>query len=422
MRKANEYGFLPGNDAAENSRILQELLDLGGEILVELAGIYDLSETVEIGDDTTLCFQKGASIRRQPSKTGRTGMLMVNRGCDRAQYNRGIKLIGLHIDCNGIESDDRWEDSRLVGMSAHVCMIYVKDLVVEDFSCTGLLVKDYGIQISAFENIRLEHLYFQGDKDGIHLGWGRGFVIRHGKFCTYDDPIALNAFDYSSSNTHVGWIEDGLIEDCYDLAADETAGHFCRILGGAWSDWKEGMQVQHSDTVCHGGRVYRVVMRPDGKLRTSHTPPNHERMGEVGVYDGIHWVLVRDEAVYNCGCRNILFRDIHLQKKRDRAMQIALNDDIWARSYVPGCSPVPQGDLTFERVFVEGEINSVLYINYPSESITFRDTNLSSSKITFHAEALEGLRYPSVDLTLQNVTHTSQSIACEGVTVCIKEA
>ncbi|MBO7169753.1 MAG: hypothetical protein J6W28_01080 [Clostridia bacterium] len=422
MINANQYGFLPDNDAAENSRILQELLDLGGEITVELAGVYELSETVEIGDNTTLRFCTGASIRRRASKTGRTGMLIVNRGCDHAQYNRGIKLIGLHIDCNGIESDDRWEDSRLVGMSAHVCMIYVKDLVVEDFSCTGLLVKDYGIQISAFENIRLEHLYFQGDKDGVHLGWGRGFVIRHAKFCTYDDPIALNAFDYSSSNTHVGWIEDGLIEDCTDLAADETAGHFCRILGGAWSDWQEGMQVQHSDTVCYGGRVYRVDMRPDGKLRTSRTPPTHERMGEVRVYDDIHWVLVRDEAVYDCGCRNILFRDIHLQKKRDRAMQIALNDDTWARSYVAGCCPVPQGNLTFERVYVEGEINSVLYINYPSENITFRDTDLGSSKITFHAEELEGLCYPSVSLTLQNVTCTPQSIVCEGVTVCAKNA
>ena len=422
MKNANEYGFLPGNGAAENSRILQELLDEGGEISVEASGVYDLSETVEIGDDTTLRFASGAVIRRQASKTGRTGMLMVNRGCDLAKYNRNIRLIGLHIDCNGIESDDHWEDSRLVGMSAHVCMIYVKDLVVEDFSCTGLLVKDYGIQISAFENIRLEHLYFEGDKDGVHLGWGRGFVIRHGKFRTFDDPIALNAFDYSTSNTHVGWIEDGLIEDCYDLAAEDTAGHFCRILGGAWSDWKEGMQVGHSDTVCHGGRVYRVVMRPDGKFRTSLTPPTHERLGEVGVYDGIHWVLVRKEAAYDCGCRNILFRDIHLQKKRDRAMQIALNDDSWARSYVAGCHPVPQGDLTFERVFVEAEINSALYINYPSENITFRHTDLGAAKITFHAENLEALRYPPVTLTLQNVTRTEESIAAEGIAVCIKEA
>jgi hypothetical protein len=70
---------------------------------------------------------------------------------------------------------------------------------------------------------------------------------------------------------------------------------------------------------------------------------------------------------------------------------------------------------------VEGEINSALYINYPVENITFRDTNLGASRITFHAEELEGLRYPSVDLTLQNVTYTPQSIVREGIALCIKE-
>ena len=32
----------------------------------------------------------------------------------------------------------------------------------------------------------------------------------------------------------MGWIEDGLIEDCYDLADEDTTGYFCRILAGAW--------------------------------------------------------------------------------------------------------------------------------------------------------------------------------------------
>ena len=27
----------------------------------------------------------------------------------------------------------------------------------------------------------------------------------------------LNAFDYATSNTHVGWIENGIIENCTDL-------------------------------------------------------------------------------------------------------------------------------------------------------------------------------------------------------------
>lgn len=410
MRNANLCGFLPGNDAKENAKALQSVIDLGGDIIVERAGVYDLSETVEIGDNTTLIFDKGVQIRRQPGRTGRNGIAFVNKGASTHTYNQNIKLIGLHIDCNGVESHDWGTDSLHVGLRAQVGMIYIKNLVVEDYECIGLLKKDYGIQISAFENIRLEHLYITGDKDGVHLGWGRGFVIRHGKFCTYDDPIALNGFDYSPSNPHVGWIEDGVIEDCYDLDADTTTGHFCRILGGAWRDWYEGMTVQHSHTVCANGRVYRVVMRPNGEEYTSLTPPSHS-FG-VAVYDGISWVCVRDEAVYDCGCRNIVLRNIHLQKKRSqRAISIALNNDRYAKSYVVGCQPVPQGSITLERIFIENEVPQLLGSNYPSENITIKDTDMKDSKVYFWAKDLEGLVYPTVDITFENVIRTEDSVA-----------
>ena len=284
-----------------------------------------------------------------------------------------------------------------------------------------ILKKDYGIQVSAFENIRLEHLYITGEKDGVHLGWGRGFVIRHGRFCTYDDPIALNAFDYSPSNTHVGWIEDGLIEDCYDLDADSTTGHFCRILGGAWCDWYVGMRVQHSHTVCANGRVYRVVMRPNGEEYTSLTPPSHS-FG-VAVYDGIQWVCVRDEAVYDCGCRNLVFRDIHLQKDRPhRAIGISLNNDVYARSYVVGSRPVPQGNITFERIYIENKVPKLLGSNYPTENITIKDTDMKDSRIYFLAEQMEGLSYPAVSLTLENVIcRTDFLVSDEGHPVCVIE-
>lgn len=409
MKSANEYGFLPNNDAYQNAIALQAVVELGGEIFVERAGVYDLSETVEIGDDTTLIFGEGVQICRQQSRSGRNGIAFVNKGASTHTYNHDIKIIGLHLDCNGIESADWGANSRHVGLRAQVGMIYVKNLVVEGYECIGLLKKDYGIQISAFEHIRLENLYIVGEKDGVHLGWGRDFVIRHGRFCTFDDPIALNAFDYSPSNTHVGWIENGLIEDCYDLDADTTTGYFCRILGGAWCDWYEGMEVQHSDTVCSFGRVYRVVMKPDGKFYRSMTPPSHE-FG-VAVYDGIQWVCVRDEAVYDCGCRNIVFRDIHLQKKREhRAIGISLNYDQYARSYVPNCKPVPHSNITLERIFIESDVKKLFGSNYPSENIRLTDTDMKDAKLYFDAVELGGLSYPTLDLTLERVKRTEDSV------------
>lgn len=408
MKNANLYGFSTGNDGLTNAKILQELIDGGGEIIVETEGIYDISKTIEIGDNTTLRFAKGVQIRRQPNPTQRNGMLLINKGITTHTYNENIKIIGLHIDCNNVESGDWGVDSFYVGLRAHVGMIYIKNLYVEDFECIGVQKCDYAIQVSAFENIHLEKLYITGDKDGVHLGWGKGFVIRNGRFCTFDDPIALNAFDYATSNTHVGWIEDGIIEDCYDLDAEETTGYFCRILGGAWTDWFEGMQVQHSDTVCSAGRVYRVIARPDGETYTSYTPPSHEFGTET--YDGINWACVRDEAVYDCGCRNIVLRDIHLQKKRYSAIGLALNYDVYARSFYQGCTILPHENIEFDNIFLENKAKYFIESNHPTKNIRIKNTDLKDSAVYYMTTKVDGLIYPEADITLENVIRNENSI------------
>ena len=413
MTNANNLGFLPGNDAGSNTIALQRAIDLGGEIVVSAKGIYDMTGTVFIGDNTTLIFEKGVHIRRQKPNDGTASQLFMNKGCNTGVYNKNITIIGLHIDCNGIESGDWGENSRIVGLRAQVGMIYVEDLIVRDFECIGLLEKDYAIQISAFKNILLEDIYCDGNKDGVHLGWGRGFTIRRGKFRTYDDPIALNAFDYSTSNTHVGWIEDGLIEDCYDLSAPSTVGFFCRILGGCWTDWRSGMEIQHSDTVCHNGNVYRAVLLPNGKRYTSVTPPTHIGIGATATYDGICWVCVREEAVYDCGCRNITIRNVHLQKERRAAVAFSLNNDEYARSYVKGAFPTPHKDIHFDNIVVENNVKYFLYSDYPSENISFKNIELNDALIYFKDHKLDGLIYPPVDITLTDVKNAENNLKAD---------
>ena len=413
MINANDLGFKPGNNAYENSLALQRAVECGKEITVKEAGVYDVSETVLIGDNTTLIFEKGITLRRQPSKSGKNTPVFLNSGCDSATYNRNITIIGLHIDCNGVEDTDYGFDTNRVGLRAHVGMIFVKNLTVRDYSCVGLLKEDYGIQISAFENVLLEDLFFEGDKDGVHLGWGKDFIIRRGKFRTFDDPIALNAFDYSTSNTHVGWIENGLIEDCTDLDDKSTTGFFCRILGGAWCDWEKGMSVQHSDTVCHGGRVYRAVMQPDGIFRVSNVPPTHSEPWVAIEYGGIKWVCVRNEAVYDCGCRNITLKNIRLQKKRTVAVAISLNNDVWARSYRKGCTMPPQENITLQNFTVENEVDILLHSNYPCDNVTVADTDTEDARLVFAALPLEGLTYPVANVTLNNVITNENSLICD---------
>ena len=182
MINANEYGFLPENTPYKNSEAFQKALDVGGEIHVYAPGIYRISEQLEIGDNTRLVFADGVVLQREASKSGVNGNAFINKGAVKGECNRNIEIIGLHLECNGIESDDFGINSRIVGLRAQVAMIYVENLRVDGFECHGLLAKDYAIQICAFKNIDLNNLYVTGNKDGVHLGWGDGFAIRNGKF------------------------------------------------------------------------------------------------------------------------------------------------------------------------------------------------------------------------------------------------
>ena len=61
---ARDYGFLPSASAHENREALQRALDCGGEITVDVAGIYDVGGTVLIGSNTRLAFAEGTAVRR----------------------------------------------------------------------------------------------------------------------------------------------------------------------------------------------------------------------------------------------------------------------------------------------------------------------------------------------------------------------
>ena len=410
MINANEYGFLPENNAYKNSEALQKAIDIGGVIEIKASGIYKISEQIEIGDNTKLVFREGVILQREASVTGINGNAFINKGAINGEYNRNIEIIGLHLECNGIESSDFGVDSRIAGLRAQVAMIYVENLKIDGFRCHGLLEKDYAIQVSAFKNIVLNNLYITGNKDGVHLGWGDGFVISNGKFRTFDDPIALNAFDYATSNTHVGWIENGIIENCVDLDDNSTTGFFCRILGGAWCRWHKGMQVQHSDTVAVNGKTYRVLMNPkDGKLYTSHTPPCHEK--GIAEYDGINWVAVRNTEELDCGCRNITIRNCSLQKKRDIGIAISLNYDTYARSCYPGCVCVPQSGITLDNIVLENDVYILLHSTYPSENITLKNTDFKNSKLCFDTVSqADKIIYPEVEIKTENVVFGENTI------------
>lgn len=114
-----------------------------------------------------------------------------------------------------------------------ISFFYAKDIRIERFRCNDLTKMQFGIHIGTFEDLIIDDVIIKGEKDGVHLGRGKRFTIRNGIFQTFDYAIALNTHNYTTSNPELGWIENGIIENCHDLNAENTTGYFCRILAGA---------------------------------------------------------------------------------------------------------------------------------------------------------------------------------------------
>ena len=410
VKYADRYGFLPDNDGVANSEALQRCLDGGGKIRVRKAGTYEISRTLMLDSDTDLSFDQGVVLSKTvgPDSLG-ARFAFINRGAFNREYDENIHISGLHLRCNGLDSRSGQELDMpgIVGLSCQLGFFYVKDLIIDHFTLLDLPPRDFAIQICTFENASVENVHIEGMKDAVHFGPGRGFVVRHGIFKTFDDPIALNAHDYTTSNPELGWIEDGLIEDCIDLddPANGTTGFFARILAGGWRDWEEGMDIQSSgDAVVSEGRIYRTN-GPKVKVNyTSTFRPSHEE-GTVTYPDGITWTMSQNRNIcHSCGVRNVVFRDILLQKKRNVALCLHFDHDQYSRSYYPYAEIPVQSNIVFERVTVENEIPVLIQSRTPVDSIILRDSRIGNSVIRLlNAIDAPGMQYDTTLVRLERV-------------------
>lgn len=235
----------------------------------------------------------------------------------------------------------------------------------------------------------------------MHLGRGRRFTIRDGIFDTYDDAIALNGHDYDVGNPELGWIEDGLIDNCQDLTHDgeTTDGYFCRMLAGGWTDWFPGIKLQKSDTVAANGKLYRVKEDADGTEYISTICPSHQQGMEIE--EGIHWVVVQNEITYTAGVRNVMFRNIFLQKPRT-GFSIHFDNDRYSRSYYPGAEVPYQEKVLFDgiRVLHKKKIH-LMEIGTPVDIVHITNSVIGDSTICFHGNhALED--YGTTKVSINN--------------------
>ncbi|MCF0173564.1 MAG: hypothetical protein HUJ91_07565, partial [Bacteroidales bacterium] len=212
-RNAADFGFRPTASAEENARALQKALDLGGTIQITEPGIYDICSTMLIGSNTTLEFGAGVQIRKQTNRKGEFATyVFINRGAFSKTYDENIRIEGLTLICNGLDSGN--DVDKVIGMMGHLSFYYVKHLAIDRFTTLDGTPHTYAIQVCSFEDLSVTGARIEGMKDAVHLCRGNKFVIRDCIFKTYDDPLAFNAHDYLLSVPELGWIEDGVVENC----------------------------------------------------------------------------------------------------------------------------------------------------------------------------------------------------------------
>ena len=103
------------------------------------------------------------------------------------------------------------------------------------------------------------------------------------------------------------------------------------------------MEVQQSDAAVSGGIIYRVQGVANGPTRKSMKRPTHKNGNQV--IDGITWRAVQEDVVYTAGVRNVIFRDIFLEKPRT-AFSIHFDNDGHSRSNYPGAE-IPSRNIFF---------------------------------------------------------------------------
>jgi hypothetical protein len=372
---ACSYGFSADSSGVSNQKTLQRLVEHGGTIIVSRPGVYKLAGTVSLTSNTTLSFGNNVKIEKV-NEVGAFSHVFVNKGAANRVYDRNIEIDGLSLVVNGVDYNDF---KYAYGLRGQLAFFYIKDLRINHFRCEDLGRAQYCIHICTFEDVLIDDVIIKGGKDGIHLGMGKRFHINNGVFQTKDDPIALNAHDYATGNPEYGWIENGIIENCHDL---DDGGYFTRILAGAWTDWKEGMEVQQSDVVVANGKMYRVQNQPDGKVYISKTCPSHDT-GTVQI-DGINWGMMQNQHVgYNCGVRNVTFRNIFITKPRI-VFSIHFDNDKFSHSYYPGAVRPVQENITFDNVNIQfDEKKPFLQIKTPVDMVTIHNCTFRDNYIEF---------------------------------------
>ena len=386
MKNASAFGFLPSNDGITNAENLQQCLNGGGTIVIDIPGVYLISRTLLVDSNTTILIGNNVIFKKAKGTDGVFGRhTFLNRGALSKSYNENITIKGLNLVTNSLGAGT--DIQQIFGLRGEVAMFYIKNLHIDGFTCLDGDAFNYNIHVCTFEDILIENVHIEGLKDGIHLGRGRKFVIRHCKFATNDDAIAINAHDYPGSNAEIGDLEDGIVEDITYLKAPSSyaKARGALMIVGSWSDWKSGNKyIPNGDTVVSNGRIYMTYGERSTTEMVSTIRPTHE-VGVETYADGVTWVMKQENVAYSANVRRVNFYNIYCYRNSSMLFPFYLENDAYVRCYYPNSVPPTIEDISISNVHIPNDVvvDSFAKFFCPFKNLIIRDSDWSDDGLCF---------------------------------------
>lgn len=303
------------------TRALQKALDenVTVHIPASLATIY-LDGPVVIRSGQRLLIDDGVELRLKPD----TSTCMIRNEhptpgklgpVSDANPDRDIVIDGgtwTTLAVTHQESNGNWTGGpdRANALHGHgtVLLNNVRGVVVRNVTIKEC--RPHGIQLSNVSEFLIENIRFVNHgRDGVHINGPTSFgVVRNVRGVTWDDMVAINAWDWKNTCMAFGPIHDIVVEDVHAGSAESDYRAHMRLLGGT----------KHFDD---GGRIacdiYNIVVRDVSRVETfkMYDQPNLEVGVNIDFADPIG------------DFRNLYFSDITLHQPREHAFPIASNID-----------------------------------------------------------------------------------------------
>lgn len=401
-KNTSAFGFLPTASGDENNVALQNAVNGGGTILVDLPGTYDLSGNIVIPSNTTIIFGANTFVRKVANGSNVVSKhIFINEGAQTRTYNENISIIGLHLYPNGKSGNG---GIVIYGLRGHIALFYVKNVLLKDITIIdSTQLNDFNIHICTFDSVTIDNVQINSYKDGLHFGNGKNLTIRDCVLATKDDPIALNAYDYVSGNPELGWLENIHI---YNTTLEERAdsnGRAIELIGGGWSDWAAGNEYQsQGDTVVYDGKIFRTTGAANGTTYVAANAPAATTLGQsVTGADGITWTLMQIGEVYDCGVKGLYVDGFVVRHGGNTLFNVSYEISAsYCRSYYPESENYGiLEDLYFNGVYMTKKMDRVLNVTAPVRNIKISNSVLNATYLGYY-QNYKGGTNPSSEASL----------------------